>query len=102
MAMLGEIVVHGEDIRRPLGLTHTSPPEALLALADTWKNANVLIGSKKRIAGLKLRATDANWVHGEGPEVSGPLISLILAMGGRKRAQVDLTGEGVAILATRG
>jgi uncharacterized protein (TIGR03083 family) len=102
IAMLGEIVVHGEDIRRPLGLTHASPPPALIAIADNWKNANLLIGSKKRIAGLKLRATDADWSHGEGPEVSGPLISLILAMGGRKRAQADLTGEGVAILATRG
>ena len=102
MAMLGEIVVHGQDIRRPLGLTHASPPQALIALADSWKNANLLIGSKKRVAGLKLRATDADWVHGDGPEVSGPLISLILATSGRKRAHADLTGEGVAILATRG
>lgn len=100
-AMLGEIVVHGEDFRRPLGLTHTSPPQALIAIADNWKNANFLIGSKKRITGLKLRATDADWVHGAGPEVSGPLISLICAMGGRKGANADLTGEGVAILAAR-
>ena len=101
MAMLGEIVVHGEDIRRPLGLTHASPPKALIAVADNWKSANFLIGSKKRIAGLKLRATDVDWVHGEGPEVSGPLISLICAMGGRKRAHADLSGEGVAILTAR-
>ncbi len=101
IAMLGEIVVHGEDIRRPLGLTHATPEAALVAIADNWKNSNVLIGAKKRVTGVKLRATDVNWVHGEGPEVSGPLISLILAMGGRKRALVDLTGEGVAILTAR-
>jgi uncharacterized protein (TIGR03083 family) len=101
MAMLGEIVVHGEDIRHPLGLTHASPPQALIAVADNWKNANFLIGSKKRIAGLKLRATDANWVHGEGPEVAGPLVSLICAMSGRKGAHAELSGEGVAILAAR-
>jgi len=101
MAMLGEIVVHGEDIRRPLGLEHRSPEVALVALADSWKNTNLLIGAKRRIAGLRLRATDSDWAHGEGPEVSGPLISLILAMTGRKGAHPDLSGEGLAVLAGR-
>src|SRR5665213_1913560 len=55
----------------------------------------------RRIAGLRLRATDSNWVHGDGPEVSGPLISLILAMTGRKGAHPDLSGEGLTTLANR-
>ena len=84
MAMLGEIVVHGEDIRRPLGLKHRPPEAALTAVADSWKNSNLLIGAKRRITGLRLRATDTGWAHGDGPEVSGPLLSLILAMTGRK------------------
>ncbi len=101
MAMLGEIVVHGQDIRRPLGLKHESPEEALVALADSWKKSNLLIGAKRRIAGLQLRATDGDWVHGDGPEVSGPLMALVLAMTGRKGAHPDLNGEGVAVLASR-
>lgn len=101
MAMLGEIIVHGEDIRRPLGLKHQPPEEALAAVADSWKNSNLLIGSKRRITGLRLRATDSEWVHGDGPEVSGPLLSLILAMTGRKDVHPDLTGEGVAELGRR-
>ncbi len=101
MAMLGEIVVHGEDIRRPLGLKHTSPEGALVAVADSWKNSNLLIGAKRRITGLRLRSTDSDWSHGDGPEVSGPLISLVLAMTGRKGAHVDLNGEGLTILASR-
>jgi uncharacterized protein (TIGR03083 family) len=101
MAMLGEIIVHGDDIRRPLGLVHDSPEPALIALADSWKNANLLIGAKRRISGLSLRATDAAWTHGTGPEVAGPLQSLVLAMSGRKGAHVDLSGEGLATLATR-
>jgi uncharacterized protein (TIGR03083 family) len=101
MAMLGEIVVHGEDIRRPLGLKHQPPEEALVAVADSWKNSNLLIGSKRRITGLRLQATDTEWVHGDGPEVSGPLLSLILAMTGRKDVHPDLTGEGVAELGRR-
>lgn len=101
IAMLGEIVVHSDDIRRPLGLTHHSPEAALVAIADTWKTSNLLIGSKRRIAGLELRATDTSWSHGTGPLVSGPLQSLILAMTGRKGALPDLSGEGVEILKAR-
>jgi uncharacterized protein (TIGR03083 family) len=101
VAMLGEIVVHGEDIRRPLGLHHHAPEAALAAVADSWKNSNLLIGSKRRIAGLRLRATDTGWSHGTGPEVAGPLASLVAAMGGRKDAHADLTGDGLPILAGR-
>jgi uncharacterized protein (TIGR03083 family) len=101
MAMLGEIVVHGEDMRRPLGLEHKPPEGALVAVADSWMNSNLLIGAKRRIAGLRLRATDSGWVHGDGPEASGPLISLILAMAGRKGAHPDLTGDGLTTLANR-
>ncbi len=101
MAMLGEIVAHGEDIRRPLGQEHRVPEAALVALADSWKKSNLLIGAKRRIGGVRLRATDADWSWGDGPEVSGPMIALVLAMGGRKGAHAQLTGEGVAVLAAR-
>ena len=101
MAMLGEIVVHGEDIRRPLGLTHQVPEEALVAVADSYKKSNLLLGSKKRIAGLRLRAADADWQTGTGPEVTGPLASLILAMTGRQDALRDLSGDGLATLRSR-
>lgn len=49
MAMLGEIVVHGQDIRRPLGLAHRPPSEVLTAVAGSWQNSNLLIGAKRRI-----------------------------------------------------
>jgi uncharacterized protein (TIGR03083 family) len=101
LAMLGEIVVHGDDIRRPLGLSHHTPVEALIAVANGWKKSNLLIGAKRRTEGLHLRATDASWSHGSGPEVRGPLESVLLAMGGRKGALADLTGDGVAVLASR-
>ncbi len=101
MAMLGEIIVHGEDIRRPLGLTHQPPEEAAVAVADSWKNTNLLIGAKRRIAGLRLQATDVDWRHGDGPEIRGPLLSVVLAMSGRKQAHSDLSGEGLAELAAR-
>jgi hypothetical protein len=69
--------------------------------AGAWRYTNILIGAKRRIAGLRLRATDSRWANGDGPEVSGPLVSLILAMAGRKAALSDLGGEGLALLADR-
>ncbi len=101
MAMLGEIVVHGEDIRRPLGIAHKVPEDALVAVADSYRKSNLLIGAKRRIAGLRLRASDVDWTGGDGPEVTGPLSSLVLSMTGRRAGLVDLTGDGVATLATR-
>ena len=99
--MLGETVVHAEDIRRPLGIAHRYPTDALMILADFFRRSNLIIGSKRRIAGVTLRATDTDWCHGAGPEASGPILSLLMAMTGRRAALADLTGEGVAVLQTR-
>jgi uncharacterized protein (TIGR03083 family) len=101
VVMLGEIVVHGEDIRRPLGITHDVPGDSLVAVADNYVKTNFLLGAKRRIAGLGLRATDVDWAHGDGPEVTGPLLSMILAMSGRTGALADLGGAGVPALTAR-
>lgn len=98
---LGETIVHGEDIRRPLGIRHGYQPAAVVQVADFFPGSNLLIGSKRRIAGLGLRATDADWSHGSGPEVAGPLMSLVMAMTGRTAAIDDLAGDGVATLRAR-
>ena len=98
---LGETIVHAEDIRRPLGIGHQYPTEAVVQVASFYQGSNLLIGSKKRIEGLTLRATDAEWSHGTGPEVSGPILSLVMAMTGRKAPLDDLTGDGVAMLRSR-
>ena len=98
---LGETIVHAEDIRRPLGIVHHYPTDAVVQVASFYQGSNLLIGSKRRIEGLTLRATDAEWSHGTGPEVAGPILSLVLAMTGRKAPIDDLTGEGVATLRSR-
>jgi uncharacterized protein (TIGR03083 family) len=98
---LGETIVHAEDIRRPLGIAHDYPAEAVVRVAEFYQGSNLLIGSKRRIDGLALRATDATWSHGSGPEVSGPILSLVMAMTGRQEAIDDLTGDGVTTLRSR-
>lgn len=98
---LGETIVHAEDIRRPLGIRHDYPAAAVVRTADFFAGSNLIIGAKRRIDGLGLRATDAEWSHGSGPEASGPLLSLVMAMTGRKAVLDDLRGDGVATLRTR-
>jgi uncharacterized protein (TIGR03083 family) len=98
---VGETIVHAEDIRRPLGIAHTYAPAAVLRVANFYQGSNTLIGAKNRIAGVTLRATDTDWSHGSGPEVAGPLLSLVMAMTGRKVALDDLDGPGLEVLRSR-
>jgi len=99
--IFGETLVHAEDVRRPLGIKHDYPTDALVTVANFFKGSNLIIGTKKRIGGLALEATDADWRTGEGPAVQGPMLDLVMAMTGRKPALDGLTGEGVAILQSR-
>ena len=97
---LVEEVVHGEDIRRPLGLTRAYPQEAVLrALTHQLRTSVGLGGGKQRAAGLRLVASDAQLAHGDGAEVRGPLVSLLLAVSGRHQALADLDGPGATRLA---
>jgi len=98
---LGEVLVHAEDVRHPLGIRHAYPVEASVQTANFYKNSNLLIGARSRIEGLRLRATDADWAHGTGPEVSGPIHALVMAMTGRAAALSDLAGDGLTILESR-
>ncbi len=98
---IGEVVVHSEDIRRPLGIRHDYDPEALRLAADFYQGSNTLIGAKNRILGLTLRATDLDWSTGTGAAAEGPMVSLVAAMTGRGSHVDDLTGDGVETLRSR-
>jgi uncharacterized protein (TIGR03083 family) len=99
---LGEVMVHGEDIRRPLGVKGEHPAEHLTTLAELYKKTGAPLRGKERVVGLKLTATDVDWSTGDGPEVRGPCMSLILAMVGRTGALADCDGDGVETLRSRG
>ncbi|MGO9874978.1 MAG: maleylpyruvate isomerase family mycothiol-dependent enzyme [Acidimicrobiia bacterium] len=98
---LGEVMVHGEDIRRPLGVSGDHPSEHLVTLAQLYKNTGAPLRAKQRLVDLKLTATDVDWTSGAGPEVRGPCMSLILAMVGRTGALADCEGDGLDTLAGR-
>ncbi|MGW4725570.1 maleylpyruvate isomerase family mycothiol-dependent enzyme [Streptomyces sp. NPDC004291] len=96
---LVEEVVHGEDIRRPLGLTRAYPPPAVVrALRLQARTPASFGGAKELLTRVRLSATDAEVRIGAGPEVTGPALSLLLAVCGREAALGDLDGPGVAVL----
>jgi hypothetical protein len=99
--MLTDLVCHSGDIRRPTGMTRSVPEATLVTVADMVTRIGFPLQSKKRIAGLRLSATDADWSAGDGPCVEGPLASLVFVMAGRQAPLKDLSGEGKQTLQAR-
>jgi uncharacterized protein (TIGR03083 family) len=106
-AMLVEVLVHSQDIRRPLGLQREIPAERLRVLLPhsvspaSYVPGFGFTGGRRRARGLRLRATDLGWSWGTGHEVSGAAEALLLAVLGRPAALADLSGDGVPMLASR-
>jgi len=92
--------IHHQDIRRALGQLRTIPADRLVRALGLVPG-NPRLGAGRRIRGLRLCATDVDWSHGAGPEVTGPGEALLMAMTGRPAALDDLHGPGKALLAQR-
>jgi uncharacterized protein (TIGR03083 family) len=101
VSMLGETIVHGEDIRRPLGIRRDHPIETLTTLAEYYQGSDLVVLAKGRIGGLRLVATDGPFATGTGALVSGTTLALIMAMTGRAAYCDELDGEGVPELRER-
>lgn len=100
MIALVDGTIHHQDIRRALDRPRQVPPDRLERILPLVPG-NPRLGAGRRIRGLRLRATDVEWTHGAGPEVTGPGEALLLAMTGRPAALPDLAGPGVGTLAGR-
>lgn len=92
--------IHHQDIRRALGLTRNIPERRLIA-ALTFALTAPTLPTRGNAKGLSFTATDVDWTTGEGPEVSGPGESLLMALAGRPQALNDLTGRGLPFLRDR-
>ena len=101
VAMLGEIIVHGEDIRRPLGIERDYPVTTLTTVAGYYQGSDLPALTKSRARGLQLTATDGPFAAGAGPRVSGTTLALIMAMAGRAPYCDELDGDGAAVLRDR-
>jgi uncharacterized protein (TIGR03083 family) len=99
---LADILVHGGDIRIPLGLPFSpNLPRAALALdflTGPWRLGFVLLG---RLRGICLRCTDIDRAWGKGAEIRGPVAALMMAAGGRTALLHMLDGPGLPLLRER-
>jgi uncharacterized protein (TIGR03083 family) len=90
---LAEWIVHGQDIRRPLGITTSFDPDALKAVAEvatkwyTW-------GGRRRRRAERFEATDTDWATGQGPPtLRGPLEAIVMVLFARDVALADLVAQ---------
>ncbi|WP_250291455.1 maleylpyruvate isomerase family mycothiol-dependent enzyme [Streptomyces atroolivaceus] len=101
VAMLGETIVHAEDIRRPLGLHRDYPTETVTRVAEYYQGSDLVVLAKGRIGDLRLVADDGPFKTGAGALVSGSTLALTMAMTGRAAYLDDLEGGGVELLRQR-
>ncbi|WP_318219296.1 maleylpyruvate isomerase family mycothiol-dependent enzyme [Streptomyces sp. SCL15-6] len=101
IAVLGETIVHAEDIRRPLGIRRDYPIEVVTRVAEYYRGTDLVVVAKGRIGGLELVADDGPFTSGSGLLVSGPTMALVMAMTGRAAYCNGLDGDGVELLRSR-
>jgi uncharacterized protein (TIGR03083 family) len=99
---LTDLQVHGQDMRRPLGLPSGLDLDRLRVSCEFLTGGRALGFTPRRWpAGLRLEATDLSWSWGAGPVLAGPAEALMMAVAGRRVALADLDGPGVRVLAGR-
>ena len=98
---LVDVLVHGQDICRPLGIPRSMPRDPAVAAAEYVWARRIPFYAQKKCAGVKLRATNADFEVGEGAEVAGPIEGVLLVLSGRAAGLEDLSGPGLDVLGPR-
>ncbi|WP_189079132.1 maleylpyruvate isomerase family mycothiol-dependent enzyme [Mangrovihabitans endophyticus] len=99
---LTDLQVHGQDIRRPLGLPHGLRLDRLHASLDFLTGGRAIgFTPRRRVADLRFESTDLDWSWGTGAVVAGPAEALMMAMTGRAVVLGELDGPGVRLLRDR-
>lgn len=101
-APLTEVLVHEGDMRIPLGLPlDPEAPAVRVALEFVTTGRPVGFVPRGRLRGLRLTGTDVDWSWGDGAEVRGRGIDLLMAACGRAAVLTRLDGPGRQLLADR-
>jgi uncharacterized protein (TIGR03083 family) len=100
---LGDHVTHELDIVFALDREQEIAPDVLTVVLKTQVAVpNPFVPAFRNSRGLRLRATDTGWRHGEsGPTVKGSAADLVSVLGSRPKALSRLSGDGVALLERR-
>jgi uncharacterized protein (TIGR03083 family) len=79
-----DILVHTQDICRPLGIDHPMPPDAAAAAAERVLSTPRPIRLWQPPHAVRMIATDVDWAYGAGEEVRKPMRSHLLSLTGRE------------------
>lgn len=101
-APLSHLVIHAEDIYRPLGLRHGPSAASAIIVLDQQTGPRFRKSLPAGLLnGLAYTATDTDWTLGEGLDVTGPASALITTFAGRTAALDELSGSGAPEVRTR-
>lgn len=82
-----ELLVHGQDITVPLGIDRLMPVDAALEAAKKLSGMTFPLNAQRRLAGIRLVATDADFAAGDGTgedtEVRVPIREIVMILAGR-------------------
>lgn len=101
--LLGDHITHELDILFAIGRAPQIPAEDVAAVLNTQVALpNPFVPAYRNSRGLRLRATDIDWAHGDkGPLVAGRGVELVSVLGNRPRMVSALRGDGVELLEAR-
>ncbi|MHA0288395.1 maleylpyruvate isomerase family mycothiol-dependent enzyme [Mycobacterium sp. C3-094] len=86
MEPLIDLLVHGQDLCVPLGVDRAMPDDAAVAAAQRVWQMGFPFQARRRLAGVRLVATDVDFEVGEGRTHHAPIRELLMQMTGRPPA----------------
>jgi uncharacterized protein (TIGR03083 family) len=96
---LMDLFIHRLDCLVPLGIPADRPLDPWRHILDHLVEPGTQrLFTRRPAPGVTLIATDVDWSHGSGPEVTGTAETLGLALAGRRAGLAGLSGPGMEVL----
>ncbi|MDT4923127.1 MAG: hypothetical protein QOG01_840 [Pseudonocardiales bacterium] len=100
-APLSDLLIHGGDVRIPLGLPFDPPVRAVETALDFLTGLAIGFVPRGRLKSIRIAPTDSPRRWGSGGEITGRAADLMMAAGGRTATLDQLAGPGLDMLAGR-
>jgi len=95
VVVLGEVLVHGADMLRPVGIDDMVDPSIASMVMGVYRRVGRVAFHAAPAARVTLVATDTGLRLGSGPEVQGQAMDLLLLLANRRQVLDRLSGPGV-------
>ncbi|HVX43349.1 MAG TPA: maleylpyruvate isomerase family mycothiol-dependent enzyme [Mycobacteriales bacterium] len=98
---LADLLVHGADIRLPLGSAFAPPLPDVIAAVDFLTGRAPGFVPRRRLSGLRLKPSDVDRTWGDGLPLTGRAADLMVAACGRAAVLDTIGGAGRDVLRQR-